>query len=57
MRFASVLYDGQPHAVAIDGETAIPLTNGGFESTKAGGSAKCLTLRLDGEEAAMWKAS
>jgi hypothetical protein len=22
---------------------------------KAGGSAKCLTLRLDGEEAAAWK--
>ncbi|MFZ1993863.1 MAG: fumarylacetoacetate hydrolase family protein [Solirubrobacteraceae bacterium] len=27
MRFASVLYDGLPHAVAIDGETAVPLTN------------------------------
>ena len=27
MRFASVRHDGQPHAVAIDGETAIPLTN------------------------------
>jgi N-dimethylarginine dimethylaminohydrolase len=25
------------------------------EFTKAGGSAKCLTLRLDGEEAAAWK--
>ncbi|MGZ4165191.1 MAG: fumarylacetoacetate hydrolase family protein [Solirubrobacteraceae bacterium] len=25
MRFASVLHDGQPHAVAIAGETAIPL--------------------------------
>jgi len=25
------------------------------EFVKAGGSAKCLTLRLDGEEAAMWK--
>jgi acylpyruvate hydrolase len=25
MRFASVLHDGQPHAVAIDDETAIPL--------------------------------
>ena len=24
------------------------------ECLKAGGSAKCLTLRLDGEEAAMW---
>jgi N-dimethylarginine dimethylaminohydrolase len=27
------------------------------EFTKAGGSAKCLTLRLDGEEAASWKQS
>jgi N-dimethylarginine dimethylaminohydrolase len=26
------------------------------EFVKAGGSAKCLTLRLDGEEAAAWKA-
>ncbi len=25
------------------------------EFVKAGGSAKCLTLRLDGEEAAGWK--
>jgi len=25
------------------------------EFLKAGGSAKCLTLRLDGEEAAVWK--
>ena len=25
------------------------------EFIKAGGSAKCLTLRLDGEEAATWK--
>ena len=25
------------------------------EFVKAGGSAKCLTLRLDGEEAAAWK--
>ena len=25
------------------------------EFLKAGGSAKCLTLRLDGEEAASWK--
>jgi N-dimethylarginine dimethylaminohydrolase len=24
------------------------------EFVKAGGSAKCLTLRLDGEEAAVW---
>ena len=27
MRFASVVHDGQPHAVAIDGATAIPLTD------------------------------
>ena len=27
----------------------------GLEMLKAGGSAKCLTLRLDGEEAAAWK--
>ena len=27
MRFASVLHDGQPHAVAIDDQTAIPLTD------------------------------
>jgi len=27
------------------------------EFTKSGGSAKCLTLRLDGEEAAAWKAA
>ncbi len=41
------------------------LSERGFEPTatcldefaKAGGSAKCLTLRLDGEEAAGWKAS
>jgi len=40
------------------------LTNAGYTSVevtldeflKAGGSAKCLTLRLDGEEAAGWKA-
>lgn len=33
----------QPHATALT------------EFVKAGGSAKCLTLRLDGEEAASWK--
>ncbi len=27
MRFASVLHNGQPHAVAIDGETAIPIAD------------------------------
>lgn len=33
--------------------TATPLT----EFVKAGGSAKCLTLRLDGEDAASWRAA
>ena len=32
-----------PHATELD------------EFIKAGGSAKCLTLRLDGEEAARWR--
>jgi acylpyruvate hydrolase len=27
MRFASVIHDGQPHAVAVDGDTATPLTD------------------------------
>jgi N-dimethylarginine dimethylaminohydrolase len=44
-------------------ELAEKLTNAGYRSIeveldeflKAGGSAKCLTLRLDGEEAAGWK--
>jgi len=34
----------------------IPLETPLSEFVKAGGSAKCLTLRLDGEEAAAWKA-
>jgi N-dimethylarginine dimethylaminohydrolase len=40
-------------ALAADGYTpvATPLD----EFVKAGGSAKCLTLRLDGEEAATWR--
>ncbi|MFG0334614.1 MAG: hypothetical protein ACF8TS_14760 [Maioricimonas sp. JB049] len=33
-----------PHATPLD------------EFIKAGGSAKCLTLRIDGEEAAIWPA-
>jgi N-dimethylarginine dimethylaminohydrolase len=33
----------EPHETPLD------------EFVKAGGSAKCLTLRLDGEEAAAWK--
>ncbi|MEX0641488.1 MAG: arginine deiminase-related protein [Pirellulales bacterium] len=34
----------------------IPVATPLGEFVKAGGSAKCLTLRLDGEEAAAWKA-
>jgi N-dimethylarginine dimethylaminohydrolase len=33
----------EPHETPLD------------EFVKAGGSAKCLTLRLDGEEAAAWR--
>jgi len=36
-------YDVKPHSLT--------------EFIKAGGSAKCLTLRLDGEEAAAWRGS
>jgi N-dimethylarginine dimethylaminohydrolase len=44
-------------------QLAADLTRAGYKSVeveldeflKAGGSAKCLTLRLDGEEAAGWK--
>jgi N-dimethylarginine dimethylaminohydrolase len=32
-----------------------PLATPLGEFVKSGGSAKCLTLRLDGEEAAGWK--
>ena len=51
-----VLNDGAPKlARALEGygyrPWPLPLT----EFIKAGGSAKCLTLRLDGEEAAAWK--
>jgi len=33
----------------------VPIATPLGEFVKAGGSAKCLTLRLDGEEAAAWK--
>ena len=45
---------GKLHAALRQREFAVaetPLS----EFAKAGGSAKCLTLRLDGEEAAGWK--
>jgi N-dimethylarginine dimethylaminohydrolase len=35
----------------------LPIATPLGEFVKAGGSAKCLTLRLDGEEAAAWKSS
>jgi N-dimethylarginine dimethylaminohydrolase len=54
------------HVVTNTGcpELANSLRTAGFEPhetpldefLKAGGSAKCLTLRLDGEEAAVWPA-
>ena len=51
-----VLHQGAPKLArslreAGFGVRSLPLT----EFIKAGGSAKCLTLRLDGEEAAAWK--
>ena len=42
-----------PHALRDAGYAVRPLRL--TEFIKAGGSAKCLTLRLDGEEAAAWK--
>ena len=42
-------------ALAGHGFAALGTPTGEF--LKAGGSAKCLTLRLDGEEAAAWKAT
>jgi len=44
----------QLHA-AISGRGYTPIATPLDEFVKAGGSAKCLTLRLDGEEAAAWK--
>ena len=51
-----VLNEGAPklaRTLERHGFTAVPLPL--TEFIKAGGSAKCLTLRLDGEEAAAWK--
>jgi N-dimethylarginine dimethylaminohydrolase len=42
-------------ALQLRGFSAVATPLGEF--VKAGGSAKCLTLRLDGEEAAAWRAS
>lgn len=49
---------GCPHfqaALHLKGFSAFATPLGEF--VKAGGSAKCLTLRLDGEEAAFWRAA
>lgn len=41
--------------VALKSRGYVPIETPLSEFVKAGGSAKCLTLRLDGEEAAGWK--
>jgi N-dimethylarginine dimethylaminohydrolase len=51
-----VLNEGAPKlARDLDGAGFSPIPLRLTEFIKAGGSAKCLTLRLDGEEAAAWK--
>ena len=51
-----VLNDGAPKlARTLEGLGYQPRPLRLTEFIKAGGSAKCLTLRLDGEEAASWK--
>jgi N-dimethylarginine dimethylaminohydrolase len=53
-----VLNEGAPKlAMALErhGYRAIPLKL--TEFIKAGGSAKCLTFRLDGEDAALWRST
>jgi N-dimethylarginine dimethylaminohydrolase len=42
-------------ALERHGYRAVPLTL--TEFIKAGGSAKCLTFRLDGEDAASWRSA
>ena len=52
-------YDSQADQLQKSIETIsgvkVPVATDLSEFVKAGGSAKCLTLRLDGEEAANWK--
>jgi N-dimethylarginine dimethylaminohydrolase len=51
-----ILNDGAPKLAAILEQRGFAVRLLGFsEFIKSGGSAKCLTLRLDGEEAASWK--
>jgi N-dimethylarginine dimethylaminohydrolase len=51
-----VLNEGAPKLAATLEEAGFSVRPLGFsEFIKSGGSAKCLTLRIDGEEAASWK--
>ena len=53
-----VLNEGAPKLAATLEEAGYAVRPLGFsEFIKSGGSAKCLTLRIDGEEAASWKSS
>jgi N-dimethylarginine dimethylaminohydrolase len=51
-----MLNDGAPKLARTLQEQGFQVRMLGFsEFIKSGGSAKCLTLRIDGEEAASWK--
>ena len=51
-----ILNEGAPKLAGTLEERGFAVRLLGFsEFIKSGGSAKCLTLRLDGEEAASWK--
>ena len=51
-----ILNDGAPKLAEALRERGFGVSLLGFsEFIKSGGSAKCLTLRVDGEEAASWK--
>ena len=51
-----ILNDGAPKLAEDLRERGFGVRPLGFsEFIKSGGSAKCLTLRVDGEEAASWK--
>jgi len=53
-----ILNDGAPKLAGTLEERGFAVRPLGFdEFIKSGGSAKCLTLRIDGEEAASWKRS
>jgi N-dimethylarginine dimethylaminohydrolase len=53
-----ILNDGAPKLANSLEQLGFSVRQLGFtEFIKSGGSAKCLTLRIDGEEAASWKAS